>query len=56
MCRGWESLAVHARKSQDCHKGAVKGDYHEDLERKEDRCKENFHLREYINNHKIECW
>lgn len=52
MCRGWESLEVHARKGQDCHKGAVKGDSHEDLERKGERGRENFHQREYINNHK----
>lgn len=38
---------MHVRKSQDCHKGAVKGDSQEDLE---ERYRENFHLREYINN------
>lgn len=51
MCRGLES-EVHARKIQDCHEGAVTGDFHEDLERKGESCRENFHLREYTNNHK----
>lgn len=43
MGRSWKSFNVHARKRQDCHQGTFNGDTGELSERKEERCRVNFH-------------
>lgn len=50
--KGWWLFEEHAGESLYCCAWTFKGDSGENLERKEEKCKESFcFLREHLNNH-----